>query len=367
MPADPPTLDLRDLNRALLERQMLLERRAITVDKVLRRLVGLQAQQVQPPFVGLWSRIADFEAEALRKAIVRRKVVKVTSLRGTLHLMRARDYLELFSTLRAGNVVGARSVLGKRIASIDIPKLCKTAAKLLVEQPRTFTELRKALVERYPEADPRAMGYLVRTHVPLVQLPTADSPWAHAANAEVTPTTAWLDDEPDPGDARESLVRRYLAAFGPATPADAQTWSGLQGLRETFESMKLRRFRDGEGRELFDLPRAPRPAGTEDAPIRYIAGFDNLVLAHADRRRIVAEEHRKQLVTKNLLVKPTILIDGFVAGTWKVEQTRKRATLTVEPFAGQKLGKSVRARLGDEGEALLAFLAPELDHAFTLR
>ncbi len=362
------TLSTRALNRALLARQLLLERKARPLSRVLDRLVGLQAQQVSPPFVGLWTRSASASREQLAEAIRTRKVVKVTAMRATLHLMRAEDFLALRSSLQPVMSSAARSVLKSRLDAIDLPELCAAARNLVEAEPMPFTPLREALSARFPDADARAMGYAVRTHLPLIQLPAEGGllPWAHAPNSPVTTASAWLDASPDPSDQVETLVRRYLAGFGPASPADAQSWSGRTGLRPVFEAMELRRFRDPEGRELFDLPRATRPDPAVEAPLRYIPGFDNLVLGHAHRSRIVGDDHRKLLVTKNLLVRATFLIDGFVAGTWKVVHKGKRARLEVEAFADRKLSKADKVALADEGARLLEFLAPGCNHDFEL-
>jgi hypothetical protein len=210
------------------------------------------------------------------------------------------------------------------------------------------------------------MAYAIRMHVPLVQVPT-DAPWGFPASADFALADGWLDrnvptDEAPPHD----LVLRYLAAFGPATPADAQAWSGLQGLRDVFEELRprLRTFRDERKRELFDLPGAPRPAEDVPAPVRFLPEFDNVLLAHADRSRIIDDRYRPKVTTKNLLVPGTFLVDGFVAGTWKVERKARTATLLLAPF--HPLVRKTVAALEEEGDALLRFMEPDA-HARAVR
>ena len=226
----------------------------------------------------------------------------------------------------------------------------------------TFNRLRTYFKDKYPDADERAMAYVIRMRLPLVQVPT-QAVWGFPAAADFAMADDWLKSPIDTTAApAHTLVRRYLAAFGPATPADAQTWSGLQGLRAVFEELRpeLITFRDENKKELFDLPNAPRPAEDTPASVRFLPEFDNLVLAHADRSRLMAEEHRGRIVTKNLQVRATFLIDGRVAGTWKVESKKKAAVLVLEPFAA--LAQKALAALEQEGLALLRFVEAEAGH-----
>ncbi|HEU4630021.1 MAG TPA: winged helix DNA-binding domain-containing protein, partial [Gemmatimonadaceae bacterium] len=197
--------------------------------------------------------------------------------------------------------------------------------------------------------------YAIRLRVPLVQLP-GDTAWGWDAKAPFALAESWLGTALSDDDSPAALVRRYLAAFGPATPTDAACWLGLRGLRATFDALRpeLMTFRDERGRELFDLPDAPRPDGDVDAPVRFLPEFDNLVLGHDDRTRVVAPEHRPYLFTRNLLVPATFLVDGVVAGTWTSTCKRGVATLTLTPFG--KLTKPVQRELRDEGLALLRFV-----------
>ncbi len=198
-----------------------------------------------------------------------------------------------------------------------------------------------------------------RVTLPVIQVPTDDDRWSFPSNAAFESAESWLGRPIDVDAAAHALVRRYLAAFGPASVKDAERWSGMSGLKPIFEDLRdeLVTFRDDKKRELFDLRDAPRPGADLVAPVRLVPDFDNLVLGHDDRRRIVADEHRPALTTKNLQVKATLLVDGFVAGTWTVERKKADATLVVTPFAALK--KPVRSALEAEADALLQFVEPD--------
>jgi hypothetical protein len=347
-------LTRRQLNRATLARQMLLERAEATAEEGVAQLGGMQAQEPRPPFVGLWSRLQGFQREDLPRALHAREIVRATLMRGTLHLFTADDYAAYRQTLQPV-LTKAMSLLGERAEGLETDKVLPVARTLLDAEPRTFGELRTLLLERFPEVNERALGFAVRMLMPLVMVPT-EHRWGFPADSRFTPAETWLGT-PLAGDpAPEELVRRYLAGFGPATAADAQIWSGLQGLKPVLEGMRpqLGTFRDERGRELFDLPAAPRPDADTPAPVRFLPEFDNLLLSHTDRTRVLADEHRKAvLITGNLRVKATFLVDGFVAGTWRITRKRRAATLEVEPFV--PLPKPVHAALAAEGEALLRF------------
>jgi hypothetical protein len=355
-----PTLTTRQLNRALLARQMLLSREETTslaTIGAIERLVGLQAQVARPPFVGLWTRLQGFRRDDLLSLLHRREAVRVTAMRATLHLMSAADAVSLRGALQPALSRGMQSILGDRTKAFDLGKLKEEARAFFGGAPATFDALRIHFKARDPECDERAMAYAIRTHIPLVQVPTEKDPWGFPASADFALAESWLGTEisTEPAPAHE-LVRRYLAAFGPATPGDAQAWSGLSGLREVFEALRpsLVTFRDARKRELFDLPEAPRPSEDEPAPVRFLPEFDNLVLSHDDRTRVIADEHRPRVVLKNLQVRATFLVDGFVAGTWKVERKKKVAGLVLEPFGA--VAKKTLAALEREGDALLRFV-----------
>jgi winged helix DNA-binding protein len=354
----PETLTRRALNRALLARQMLLAREGASALAVIERLVGLQAQLPRPPFVQLWSRIAGFQREELRSLIASRQVVRATLMRCTLHLMSRRDYQAFRSALQPALSQGMRAILRERVNSFLMEELLDEARRLFQERPRTFTELRAALLERFPDADERAMGYAVRTQLPLLIVP-GEYEWGFRGDADFALADEWLD-QPLPGDVRpHALVLRYLEAFGPASATDVQAWSGLAGVATALSELRpnLQVFRDERRRELFDLPEAPRPPEEMPVSARFLGDFDNLILSHADRTRVITDEHRAAVVTKNGQVLPTILVDGFVAGTWKLACVRKVSALTISPFA--PLPPTAMSELAAEGENLARFLQPD--------
>jgi hypothetical protein len=352
-------LQRRDLNRATLARQLLLVREKSTPTRAVERLAGLQAQLARPPYIGLWSRVLGFTREQLTRAIERRQIVRATLMRGTLHLLGAADFLRLRSALQPMLDRSVTSVLRERAKQLDVPALVTEARDWFGREPRTFDELRDHLAGRFPRGDHRAMAYAVRCTLPLVQVPAAGCDWGYPGAADFAVADDWLGapiaSEPD----EAQLVLRYLAAFGPASVADAQAWSGLRSLGQAFEALRprLRVFRDERGRPLHDLPRAPRPGGEVPAPVRFLPDYDNLVLGHEDRSRVIADAYRPRIVTGNLQVKATFLVDGFVAGTWKTTRTKKAAALEITPF--QALARGARDELAAEGRALLAFVEPD--------
>jgi hypothetical protein len=345
----PQGVTRRELGRATLARQLLLERSPLGALAAIEALAGLQAQEPRPPFIGLWSRIRAFEPAALRDALRSGAVLRAPLLRGTLHLVSAADFRLLRGACQPALDVAAR-VLRDRAAGADPDAVCALARAALEERPRTSAQMRELMAERFPASDARALAYLARMHVPLALVPSEDE-WGFPRDPALALAAA------EPGEAT-TLVRRYLAAFGPASVADAQEWSGVRGLAPAFEALsdELVRLRDETGRELFDLPDAPRPPHDMPAPVRLLPEFDNLVLGHADRGRLIAPEHRPLLITKNLRVPATFLVDGEVAGTWSVTRRARSATLELVPFA--RLAAGVRRELEQESVALLAALEP---------
>jgi hypothetical protein len=351
----PELLTMRQLNRATLARQMFLERADVTVVTAVERLAGMQAQEAKPPFVGLWSRLQRFERQDLHQALHDRAVLRATLMRGTIHYFSAADYAAFRTTLQPVLTKGT-SVLGDRAEGLELEKVLAAAREILAEQPHTFGEIRSLLLEAFPKVNERALGFVVRMHLPLVMAPTADR-WAFPANAEFALAESWLDGPIVEDDAIQALTLRYLAAFGPASAMDMQTWSGLPKMKPVLEALRpqLIAFRDERGRELFDLPAAPRPDVESPAPVRFLPEFDNLLLSHADRTRVIADEHRDIVYMKgNLRLRASFLVDGFVSGTWRVERKRKEAALVLTPFA--PLPKRTLAELTAEGEALVRFL-----------
>ncbi len=347
-------LTLRALNRATLNRQLLLRRDAMPPLAAIERLAGLQAQWPRPPFVGLWTRLESFARDALAELLAERRAVRGTLMRGTIHLVSAADYLAWRAPLQPMLTRGLR-VLGDRAAGLDLEAVAAAAHQFLSAGPQTFEAIRDHLKARFPGANDRVLGYTARMLLPLVQEPTAAT-WSYPAVARFALAEAWLGRPPVESTGLDDLLLRYLAAFGPASVADAQTWSGLQGLKPAFEALRPRLavFRDERGRELFDLPDAPRPNADVTVPVRFLPEFDNLLLAHADRRRVIADAHKPAVFLPGLRVAATLLVDGTVAGTWSIERQRAAASLVVTPFA--QLAQNTAAALLGEAERLARFV-----------
>jgi hypothetical protein len=368
-------LSQRALNRALLSRQLLLDRvdlpgeagrRRAAVIQAVEHLVGLQAQAPFPPYYGLWSRLGGFRPDDLAELITDRSVVRIALMRGTIHLVSARDCLPLRRLLQPVLERALRGTFGKQLAGVD-PVAVATAGRTLVEsEPMTFSQLGDALARPFPDHPPTALAQAVRAHVPLVQVPPR-AVWGRAGQSLHTSAEHWLGQAAQPGSADPAgprtpaqtlagLVTRYLGAFGPATARDVAAWSGLTGLRAVMEQLRpsLVTFRDEQGAELFDLPSAPRPGEEIPAPVRLAAEFDNLLLAHADRSRVVHPDHLKRFYTINGIFPGSVLLDGFAAGMWRLARTKSTATLTVELFGPTR----ERDQVAQEAERLLAFCAP---------
>lgn len=350
-------LTLREINRATLARQLLLERSTMTAPAAIERLVGIQAQLASAPYVGLWTRIKDFKRDDLAGAIESHQVVKATLMRATLHLVTAQDYRR-FRTAINPVLEGAAESIAKNRTPIDKERVLKVAHDFIAEKPRTFAEISTMLSTEMPDSDVGAMRYTVRTHIPMVQVPVTTG-WSYPGTPAFTLADSWLGQSIDPEDHTRELVLRYLAAFGPATIADVQTWSFLKlaDLKVIFESLKpeLVVYRD-EKKELFDVPDAPVPDAGTHAPVRFLPEFDNILLSHKVRTRVVADEHRKKVYLPGLRVAATILVDGFVGAVWKVEKTKGTATLLVEPLVS--ISKPVQNEISAEAEQLLRFIEP---------
>jgi hypothetical protein len=347
-------LTLRELNRATLARQLLLERATMSVPAAIERLVGLQAQLAVAPYVGLWTRLHDFHHSDLADLIENRTVIKATLMRATLHLFTAEDYVRFRTTLQPVLIGAGGAIAKRRGADFDLDKLLSAAQQYIGEKPRTFAEISAMVSELIPDKDVRAMRYTVRTHLPLVQVPIP-SGWSYSNTPEFTLAEAWLGRPLAPEDRLRELVFRYLAAFGPASATDMQTWLGLK-LKDTFEKLKpeLQTYRAEGRRELFDLPDLALPDGDVPAPVRFLPEFDNLLLSHSNRTRVLADEYRSKVYLPGLRVAATVLVDGFVRGVWKIEKTKDAATLVIEPLA--TLTPQDRAALVEEAERLVRFV-----------
>ncbi len=358
---DPPTaaspevharaervLGTRELNRATLARQLLLERRRISPLAAIERLAGMQAQWAPAPYVGLWSRIDGFRSEALERAIRRGAVLKPTAMRGTLHLVTERDYPTFFAALgdylwwsnAASAAVAERAVGDLRRLYGDGPQPSRLADEYL--------EREHGLAD---ERERRRVWHVARVRAHILHAPeTALRAIARRATFTAVPEP----EDRDPIAARRELVRRYLGAFGPATRADISAWSGMpiRDFAAALDALEpLRRFRDDSGRELLDLPQAPLPPADIPAPPRFLPKWDNVLLGFADRRRMLSDDHRRSVVMRNGDVAQTFLVDGFVAGLWRVEKGK----VVLEPFA--PLPRAERRALEDEAGRLEAWLS----------
>lgn len=323
--------------------------------RAVGRLVGLQAQVPRDPYVALWSRLERFRPEALAEPIADRRAVRMTLLRATLHLVTAADAVELRPPMQPviERMVTGTSPFRQVAADVDRDELLTFFRGLLEEQPRTRANLVGAARERWPERDADLLGYAMYL-LPTVQV-TPRGIWGRGGRAAFTTLDAWLGPSSSAAATVDDLVLRYLVVFGPATPADAGSWSGLPAMREVLDRLRrrLRTFRDEGGRELFDVPRAPLPDPDTPAPVRFLPEFDNALLGHADRSRIVPPE----IPQWGDPGWGSVLLDGWFSARWRLERARGAATLRIEPF--RRLSRTDRAAVSAEGEALLAFLEPE--------
>jgi Winged helix DNA-binding domain len=337
-------LTLRELNRATLARQLLLERRRLSPRAVIERLVGMQAQWPPAPYVGIWTRTESFRREALERELGRGAVVKATVMRQTLHLVTRRDYALLRAALSETNYPEQTSI-AKRLA----PSVRELAASGPVTTEEALEHLEREHALTGIDARRAWHGARVRAHV-LHHHETAL--WHGRPQGRFVAI-----DEPEthvPVEARAEILRRYLAAFGPASRRDIIAWAMMHvpEIQRALDLLEpLRRFRDEHGRELLDVPRAPLPDPDTPAPIRFLPKWDNVLLAFADRTRVLPEEYRKSVIRMNGDVAQTFLVDGLVAGMWRVETGR----IALEPFA--PLPRSVQREVADEARRLEAFLA----------
>ncbi|MGW0172472.1 winged helix DNA-binding domain-containing protein [Rhodococcus sp. NPDC003322] len=352
------TLDTRELGRATLARQHLLERVTASTEAVTRHLFGLQAQSPTAPYFALWSRVDGFRPDDLARLLEDRTVVRIAVMRGTVHAVAAADALVLRPWLQPimDRDLRTNTQHAKALVGCDTGAVAAHSRDLLDATPMTLAALRPHLARRWPDRDPAALAHAVRALLPLVQVPPRGL-WGRSGQPVCTTLEHWTGEPlaaPDP----ERIVMRYLAAYGPASVADAQAWSGLTRLGEVFDRLRprLRVFADVGGADLFDLPDAPRPHADAPAPVRILAPFDSVLLSHADRTRIVDDEHRRVLFTVNGIVKPAVLVDGRVAGF--VAPGIGKGAAVVDVTLLQELPRRVLADVEAEALRLLRFAHP---------
>lgn len=349
-------LSNRQLNRALLARQHLLERSPMTALDMIRQLVGMQSQAPIPPFFGLWTRLQRFETSELDALMTNRLAVRMTLMRATVHVVSAEDALAIRPVIQPVPERGfnAQRPWSQALAAEARSEVLEFARPLLGEPGLTGARLRGVLVERWPERSGEAMQHLVRYFLPLVQVPPRGT-WGASHQATLVHLEDWLRRPVESELTPEGLVIRYLSAFGPASAADFSTWSGLPVARPVFERLRpqLVTFRNELGVELFDLPDAPRPSKETPVPARFLPEWDNVLLSHADRRRIMSDEAKARVFSNNGIIRPTILVDGMVAGVWRIVRGKERTNLEITPFA--PLRATDRAALEDEGSRLFEF------------
>lgn len=353
--AGPDTLSRRSLNRATLARQLLLERSPMRFLDAIDHLVGLQAQNPHDPYIGLWARLQGFDPLELSNALEQKMVVRAQLMRATIHLVTAADYPAVAGATAPvlRRVFGSTSY-AKSTAAVDREEVVSTGVSLLEERPLSRAELAPELAGRWPEIDPTSLAMAVTYLSPLIQVPPRGL-WNRTGQARWAPAGNWLGQGPAAVPDLDRLIIRYLAAFGPATVADARTWSNLTGLSDVFERLRpgLAVLRDEQGRELFDLPDAPRPDPETPAPVRFLPEYDNVLLGHADRSRVMVGVHPLGWLGN-------VLVDGFLAGQWKRTKAKGRLLVEVE-----MLTKQTQARLGEveaEAAAVADLLVPDLDH-----
>jgi winged helix DNA-binding protein len=360
---DAAVLGRRALNRALLARQFLLRRTGLPVADAVEHLVGLQAQAPMPPYYGLWSRLEGFDPHELGRLLTEREAVRLTLMRGTVHLVTVADALALRPLMQPVIERTHSGAFGRRMGGAAPAELARAVRDLLAEGPLAARELGRRLVERGIGDDVEAIGNAARVHVPLVQV-TPRGVWGLGGRAKYATLEAWTGCELDPEPSIDDVVRRYLASFGPASVMDVQKWSGLTKLKPVLERLRpgLVTFRDEEGRELFDLPDAPRPAPATPAPVRFLGEYDNVLLGHANRRRIIPEGFPWQAMLADGRFVNNLLVDGTLRATWWIErQGRRDGALAIRPFG--ELTDAERGEVTAEAERLLELAAPDASTA----
>ncbi|MCY4070590.1 MAG: winged helix DNA-binding domain-containing protein [Chloroflexi bacterium] len=345
-------LTLRQLNRTLLARQMLLDRQDMRPVAATEHLIALQSQIPNPPYIGLWTRLRRFKRDQLTALLDVREIVRAPWVRSTLHLVSAADHQRFQSVIQPALFRGLRSFFGARGADLDIERLLSIAKPFLESNQPSIGALRAHLQEHEPQLNKEAMAYAVRSYLPLVQIPPSGT-WGAGTRASYTTADSWLGPA-DPSDL-PSLFRRYLAAYGPAGIMDFQTWTGMTNLKSQLAPAlaDLVVYQSESGQDMYDLPESTIAAPDSIAPIRFIPEYDNILIAHRDRSRIIPDEHRKKVFLSAGRVIGTVLIDGVVGGTWNVKKDKTSLSLYVKLFEAKP--KDCLRAIEEEGSRLLQF------------
>jgi len=353
-------LTLRELSRATLARQSLLERTSsLSSLDTIKHLVAMQGQVSNAPYIGLWTRLQAYQRDDLTGLLESRQVVRAPSLRGTLHILAAEDYL-LFHPLLLPIFARNLHIFARQVRGFPMEQFVNEMRAYIQQKSPIRVELLAKMEEFYAGLGKQQIADAVRMHMALIQ-PIPAGVWGFTGKPAYTEATAWLGRplaEPEAG--LHELIVRYLAAFGPASVQDMQQWSGLTRLKPAFDILRpeLLTFQNEQGRELFDLPDAPRPSADTPAPVRFLPDFDNMLFAYADRRRVIADEFRSAIFVGNSTC-TTFLVDGFVRGTWKIERGPTSQTLVIKPLF-EPLSPQVQSELRAEGERLMRWMSDDM-------
>jgi len=349
----------RELNRALLARQLLLQRADLPVAAAVERLVGLQAQAPTPPYYGLWSRLEGFDPHALGRMLTEREAVRMTLMRGTVHLVTVQDALWLRPLTEVAAVRSHNGAFGRRMGGAEPTELAAATREILAAEPLTARDVARQLIARGIGGDVEAIANASRVYAPVVQVPPRGV-WGAGGHAKYATIESWTGRELESEPSVDAVVLRYLGAFGPASVMDAQNWSGLTKLAAVFERLRpqLVTFEGEDGRELFDLPDAPRPDPGVPAPVRFLGEYDNVLLGHADRRRLIPGDFPWTEMLAMGRFFNNVLVDGMLRAVWWIEREgRRKATLAIRPAS--KLSAVDRDEVGEEARRMIEFAAAD--------
>ena len=345
------TLGQRALNRALLERQQLIRRTTMPVAEMVEHLVGMQAQAPLSAYVGLWDRLDRFDPAELAGLMTSRAAVRTHVMRGTIHLMTARDALAIRPLTQPVLASAFGGQFGKQLAGVDVEAVVAAGRELMIERPRTRSELRDLLGQRWPQWDADALAFAVSYLTCTAQVPPRGI-WGSTGPAAYVDLETWLGAKLDPRPSVDEVVLRYLRAFGPASVRDVQTWSGLTRLREVIDRHELRVYADAGGTELYDVPDGSLPDEDQPVPVRYLPEYDNVLLSHADRSRVIPDKRQVPLPPGNGATTGTVLVDGRYDADWRM--TKDKTTIEVTPY--RDLTTDEQADVVAEGKRLLGFI-----------